>query len=692
MPAKKTKKGARVRPAAGKGASAARSKGQLAGKTGAARARKAGAGKGARVTFAPGGAKGAGGSDPVATLLALSAADDGYDDAMRAYGATGVVELRALCQEAGLAPAPAAKLGGLVKLIAAHAAANEAKADAAAELARPKERTLIPKKKTLKLHEEVGSSAGHDNEVLSDESDASDAPTPAKRRAAAGGGWSTLASLQAAGVITSYLADVVGAVCEGHDPSIVVQVLEAFRPYIHTPGTVLEVGERSAVVLDVAHLSRFTIETKGGGKVPLPATTPFSPPRLELLAAMQRHLIARTPTRLEVAAALDFDTVFDRVVETVFGVVYSPQVMKTMQKEYAAQCKSVATEAAKAAPAAGAPLTVPAFAVLFKGLRSAVDEVVYLARADLANDAQAAKIAASLRADQPVMPSGRATEYQQLRAPFDEAGNRVTARKYEGMVMETSGGEACGVTAYDAETTAVKEGDAEAKAFSTAQFLKCVELLVFTSFVVVSDIKDGDGSVPRFSLSSAQRAVAAAKRLAALSSVTPAMYTGVIKQAYEKAAQELEERDLDAPIPKDGLVGGAFVVFAKRILEMVDQYALSPARAPVVGAGAPPVVEPAPKKPRLAKTSASPAGGGGAGGARPVQVRMPGGCGSGYAACTNKNHDPAQGGNPKAWCGLDHTAFGEPQPDAAKLKELQFKVSVQRATAAKQGVTFKKKK
>ena len=131
------------------------------------------------------------------------------------------------------------------------------------------------------------------------------------------------------------------------------------------------------------------------------------------------------------------------------------------------------------------------------------------------------------------------------------------------------------------------------------------------------------------------------------------------------AAQELEERDLDAPIPKDGLVGGAFVVFAKRILEMVDQYALSPARVPVVGAGAPPVVEPAPKKPRLAKASASPAGGGGAGGARPVQVRMPGGCGSGYAACTNKNHDPAQVGNPKAWCGLDHTAFGEPQPDAA---------------------------
>ena len=685
MPATKTKKGR-------KGASAARSKGQLTGKTGVARARKADAGKSARVTFAPGGAKGAGGSDPVATLLALSAADDGYDDAMEAYGSTGVIELRALCQDAGLAPASAAKPPGLLKLIAGHAAANKAKADAAAELALPKRKTLIPKKKTLKSREEVDSSAGHDDDVFSDGSEASDAATPAKGRAVASGGWSTLAGLQAAGVITPFLADVMGAVCEGHDPSIVVQVLEAFRIYVHPPGTALEVGKPSAVVLDVAHLSRYTIKTKGGVKVALPATTPFSPPRLEFLAAMQEHLVARTPTRLEVAAALDFDTVFDRVLEAVFGVVYTPEVMKTMQKEYAAQCKLVATGAAKAAPAAGAPLTGPAFAVLFKGQRSAVEGVVYLARADLANDAQAAKIAASLRADQPVMPSGRATEYHLLRAPFDEAGNRVSAKKYDGLVMETSGGEACGVTAYDAETTAVKEGDAEAKAFSTAQFLKCVELLVFTSFVVVSDIKDGDGSVPRFSLSSAQKAVAAAKRLAALSSVTPAMYTGVIRQAYEKAAQELEERDLDAPIPKDGLVGGAFVVFAKRILEMVDQYALSPARAPVVGAGAPPVVEPAPKKPRLPKTPASPAGGGGAGGARPVQVRMPGGCGSGYSACTNKNHDPAQGGNPKAWCGLDHTAFGEPQPDAAKLKELQFKVSVQRAMAAKQGVTFNKKK
>ena len=75
-----------------------------------------------------------------------------------------------------------------------------------------------------------------------------------------------------------------------------------------------------------------------------------------------------------------------------------------------------------------------------------------------------------------------------------------------------------------------------------------------------------------------------------------------------------------------------------------------------------------------------------------MQVRMPGGCGSGYVACTNSKHDPAQGGKSTSWCGLDHTAFGEPQPDAAKLKELQFKVSVQRAMAAKQGVTFNKKK
>ena len=92
---------------------------------------------------------------------------------------------------------------------------------------------------------------------------------------------------------------------------------------------------------------------------------------------------------------------------------------------------------------------------------------------------------------------------------------------------------------------------------------------------------------------------------------------------------------------------------------------------------------PVAKQPPVAKADAKAdktGGGKGAGDrARLLKVRMPGGCGKGYKACALPLHDPAQGGNPAAWCGLDHSHWQQPQPDPKKLRDLQFKVAQQRA-------------
>ena len=68
-----------------------------------------------------------------------------------------------------------------------------------------------------------------------------------------------------------------------------------------------------------------------------------------------------------------------------------------------------------------------------------------------------------------------------------------------------------------------------------------------------------------------------------------------------------------------------------------------------------------------------------------------GGTGSGYAKCTNAAHDLAQGGKSKTWCGLDHTHFGEPQPDTSALKTLQSQVAAMLARYTAGGAAKKKK-
>ncbi len=605
---------------------------------------------------------------PIAALQALSSADVGYDGAMKGYGALGLKELRALCESAGLvtaARAKHAKIPGLLDVIVKHAVDNAGGADAA--------KPTIPRKRA---REAVGGTSESEvEEVLSaDDGNNSIASTPVKSGRAAV--WPTIRDAEAASVISAGLAAVLRADgCKGYAPAVLMQVVEGFRPYFHAGGAVPEVGRESAVMLDVRHIAQLTFAAKDGVTVPLPATTPFTKERVAFLETMQSALLKRVSSRLEVACRDEFEGAFHAVVQAVVDTVYTPAQVKMIAKEVEGGRGAAATKVGKGA-ADGVALEGGAeFQGQYRALVKAAQEHFFFdGKTDIAGVLQAKKMAAQLRALQPAMPAGRATDFHQLRAPFDETGRRKVERRFDGTVLETSEGAACGVTAFDAETTAVKEGEAEAAAFTTAQYFHCVKIMVTTTYVLVVDQKDGEEGVPRFSTNSMQRSLAAAQRLSNVPSVTPAMFSAVIRQAYERAATVLDEREPDAPVSKDGLVGAAYAAFTRRVLEMVDHYALT-ARAPTLAA-------PVAKQPPVAKADAKAAktgGGKGAGDrARLLKVRLPGGCGKGYKACALPLHDPAQGGNPAAWCGLDHSHWQQPQPDPKKLRDLQFKVVQQR--------------
>ena len=162
---------------------------------------------------------------PLAALLALSAADAGYEAAMATYGALGVVELRALCAGDGLGPSKNAKIPGCLGLIRNHALGNAAKAVAAAVAAAPaladkaqpvisaladkaqpvKAQPVIP----LKRKRRTQADDAEDAAVVSsngEDGGASLSATPVK---AAGGGWPTIALLCQEGVITSRLTSAL---------------------------------------------------------------------------------------------------------------------------------------------------------------------------------------------------------------------------------------------------------------------------------------------------------------------------------------------------------------------------------------------------------------------------------------------------------------------------------------------------
>ncbi|MGB1593212.1 MAG: hypothetical protein ACPIOQ_10705, partial [Promethearchaeia archaeon] len=570
---------------------------------------------------------------PLAELLALSAADAEYETAMAMYGALGVVELRAMCAGAGLGPAKNAKIPGCLSLIRNHALGNAAKAaDAAkavaapaaiaaasapADKAQPGSSALAVKAQSVRALPAIPSKrkrgspsadAG-DAAVLSSDDEDSGASLSATPVKAAGEGWPTIALLCQEGVITSRLASAMQSeACASVESRVLVQVTEGLRPHVHTPGTDLKIGVRSAVQLDVSHIARLSFVTGAGVKVPLPATTAFSAERKELIAAVTKALLLRVPRRLEVASRDQFDEAFHTLVGCIFGIVYSREELKGITKEYAAARKAAGGRAGGTSATEGVVgKSAVEFLLQFKTWTKRALEYMFFDNTELACLPQAKKMAETARANPPALCNSPTVAINLLRAPFDLGGKRLVDRKLEGTVFEASGGGACGVTAFDAETTAVKEASREAARFSNAQHNHCVRLLILTYFAVVVDLSDN--GVKRFSRDAAQRALAAAQRLANMTTVAPSQYASVVQQAFEKAATVLDEADPEAAVPKDGLVGAAFVVFTQRVLDMIDHYALTASVSVAAGVVAPARQQQAPGGPPAPTAAPSAAAG-----------------------------------------------------------------------------------
>ena len=649
-------------------------------------------------------------------LAAASTTDAGWEDTYVMLLAAGdkpggAATLLALAKQAGMTDLPnkTARLESAA-VIAAIKRAAERRADAAKVPKRAGSRKArTPLAKRAKVATPVTKAKGAKGKVATPVTKAKGAPraTPSASASDAGTdedeedeassplrpaparigktGWLTVQSLEEQGVIGSALLDLVRASTSLGmvSPNVLSAVLEGLYDVI-APGAkgaaARALGEgKAGVYLSAVDIARLRIA--GPPVTAIAETVPGGDVRQALYAGMYASLLGRAASDAVMPSAVQFEGAADTLVQECIAQVYPKWELDLLAAKCGAVGQVQAVTAAAAIAAAGkaavgesggAAASKSGFPLLYIDLKAkssaATGVAVPFGRVAAAHLAQ--KMAPFLRDQEryllPQLP------FTSMEAYASADGRCATERATGGFRITATG-------VCDLDREFEEEQLRAAAALDLNQLIVCAEIHAQTVYILCHGMMAASGQEPRFSFRVLMQMLDAVRVFGAVPGLTAAGFRQTLLRAYDKGAMLLAAAGSVEVRPS---VSAAYLAMIQEIegsathmtraaavgTQQAEQLASVVAELARVRALKSPATPKAPAAPKAQaeKKAGNPRGN--------LEPRLPGGIGKAGVKCTNAAHDPAQAGDPKKWCGGDHSHWGQAEPSQAAMDKARAEV------------------